>query len=718
MVGSMSVEAWIGIGTALITLAGAVIKLVTTILQSRRQPPPEPAIGGGPGPAVSDDRLPEPPPKDPLLPGRASFINRKREMSDLISRVRAGDDTLLTIEGDRWVGKSATATELVHSLRSGQADGSFDPRERRFVWFDAHGECPTLADICGRLSLATDDQSLAAAAEAHKREELRVHLAGNRTVLVLDNLSLGDDQPSRILIDLLEDLPDGSLVIAAVNRPGALVAPRVPLGELSAADVKRLIDDRARRLNLDGVEQFNEEFAKRLHDLIGGNPGVIEWFLRGYHSTSEPLEDRIAGLEKGGELSEVFAPAWQALSEDCRSTLQACAYLRGEATAQQIAIACDRPEQAMRAAADELRHERLLTSVRGRNRPTVYTCARAFRLFIASETPESRRALFTQRLADHYIRHFTESPEDADYGVSEVGAWRVVRDELGVAGDDTRIQALFRSVLDILFTLGQYDELIDAAERSFESAESAENFAGAALAGAMKAGTQAIRGEVVEAGESLALAGVAAEASGQAGPISRVQRCQGFVQYRSRRPRQALAAIEGTEDLSRQGEEPINLVDTLDLRTAANWYLRRFDACEAAARASLEASSQMGWERAGAYPLRYLAELALQRRQPPQARKLIEEAHEITVRFRDKRQRARVELTRARLCLLEGELDRGRTAAAEAVAETTRLGLPPEREEALAVAAAIDRARRSWLWRRFYSLRRPTRLSTAPVGGD
>lgn len=724
MLDPASVKTWLGVGGAALGVAAGLIKLITEIRRARKRgnPPLDqtmpPVNSPGADNALSLDPTPEPP-TDPDLPSGPRFIDRKRELGELIARVRAGDDNVLKIEGTQWIGKSATAAKLFESLRRSAPKGSFDPRGRDFVWFDADGSCPTLADLCGRLSLETDEQALSTAAEAEKRELLRAHLARNRTVLALDNLSLSDDGPSRALVSLLERLPRGPLVIASVNRPGELVAARVELKDLAEDHVKVLIADRAKRFDLDGLDQFDATFTKRLYQLVGGNPGIIEWFLRGYHETAEPLEQRVAAVEGGDELAEIFAPAWGCLNENCRAALQVCAHLNGEATQRQMAIATERSAGAMQIATEELRRDMLMKPVRSRNRPTSFTCDRAFRQFVhASQTPANLESLFTQRLADHYIEHFTANPEDAEYGVGEIDAWRTLWGELRDEGDDERIQALFRAVLDILFTLGQFDELIGAAELCHGSALEAENFPAAALAAAMKACTLSIRGEEKEAKNSLANALVAAERSGDAGAISRAMRCRGFLYYRGGRPRRALAAINGSEQLSRKGNDGVNLVDTLDLRTAANWYLRRFDACEAAATASLKAGAEMEWQRARAYPLRYLAELAIQRRRPTEARKLIDEAEEIATRYADKRQRARVDLTRARFCLLEGALDEGEPAARRALSEATRLGLSAERKEAAAMTRAIARSRRSHLWRRYYALRRPSRLTRAPVGGD
>jgi hypothetical protein len=632
--------------------------------------------------------------------------------------VYSGQENLVAIEGSPLIGKSSTARELMHRLRTEPAEGTFNPTEHRFFWFDAHDRCPSLAELCGHLALETDRQSLSTAAITDKRDELLLHLGQNKTVLFLDDLNLSDKTNSRELIDLLERIPGNSVVIAAVNRPGELRAPRIELQDFEPADVKFLLEEQAHRFDLEGIEHLNNEFVERLVDLIGGNPGVIEWFLRGYDETSEPLEDRVAALKKSDELSELFGPAWRTLDDECQQVLEACAHLGGEATAEQIAMACNRPQDEVVAVADSLRREKLLTAVRAKDRQTLFTCARAFQLFIVSNTPEPKRRQFTNRLTDHFVDYFTVAPEDAKYGADQVEAWAVLRRELYEAEDDERMQALFRAVLDILFTLGQYDQLIDAASWAFKSADRASNYSGAALAGAMKAGTHIIRGEMTPAEDALALATNAASIANHPGPISRVRRCRGFFQYRSRKPRQALDSIKDVEQMSQEGAEPINLVDTLDLRTAVNWYLRKYDDCEAAAHASLKAGAKMNWERARAYPLRYLAELAYRRRRPAEAHVLLDEAEEISTRLGDKRQRARVDLSRARICLFEGDLETAAAAAAAALSEIIRLGLPAEREEVTAVVAAIERAQKSWGWRRYYALRRPARLTSAPVGGD
>lgn len=716
-----STPTWIGFGAAALGALTASLGLLREVRHARRErrasaptgvPPVEPAP---PGDADATGAAPR---ANVLLPARTSFINRERELQDLLARVRSGQDNVLSIEGSRLVGKSATATELAHSLLAAPTGDGFDPREYTFLWVDARNGTLSLADICRDLALLTGDQALSTTADDRKRDRLRVHLAGRKTVLLLDNLSFADgDEDSAALIDFLRDLPAGSLVIASVNRPGDLVASRVALPDLDVASVSELIEDRVRRFQLDGSDQFDDEFTTRLYELIGGNPGVIEWFLRGYERGAESLEERLSAIERGGALSELFEPVWQMLGSSAQRILEACAYLRGEATASQLAVMCDQSAEEVRAVADRLRREGVLGVVRAGRRPPVYTCSQAFQRFVTPKTAPDEKSAFTRRLFDHYAGHFRRNPEDAAFAVTEIGALRALRDELFEDGDD-RLQSLFKAVLDILFTLGQFDELLATAHLAYESAVRADNHAAASLASTIKACTHAIRGEHAAALDAFAHGSLAAERSGQPAEIARQKRCRAFLHYRAREPRAALTAIAGAEELSRAADDHVNLVDTLDLVTAASWYLGEVERCEAAARRSLEASQRAQWNRARAYPVRYLAEISIRSRRYDDARALLGDAHETAAKFGDQRQMARVNLTRARLHLLRGQPELAERAALDAVAEAARLGLPPEREEAQATLDAARRARRSRLWRLYYARRRPSRLTGAPVGGD
>jgi hypothetical protein len=649
-----------------------------------------------------------------MLPARAHFVNREAEIEEAIKRVKGGE-AVLAFEGVAGIGKSAAAVELAHRL---QVDTTMGFDKCSFVWIDGRDGCPNLTDICRPLSLLTGDQALSIVPDGEKLDALRTHLATNRAVLVLDNLTLADDACSSALRDVVRGMPAGSTVIASVNRPGTLGGSRLPLRELDLDHVEELIEYEARRVGLDTDRDLDADFARRLRAVVGGNPALIQWFLNGWPLSSQSLEQRLDAVERGAGLEKLFGPVWEEQPDATRAVLAACAYLRGQAIEEQLVIACERPQQEVSTALDELIAAGLIVAVRVSRRPNQYACPEGFRRFVLAETEESHLAQVTARLAAHYIRRFGEQWEDAPGAIPHMGAVQVVLEELFAMGDHRNLRVLIAATLDIYFTLGLFDDRIAAGSLAYQSALRAGDHRAASLASAMVANTHAIRGELDEAREAHALGLVAAELSGEPGEVARQRRCGGFLAYRSGDPVRALESIDGAERLARTARDLNNVVDILGLETAAHLYMGSVADAANAAEACLRVCEEIGWKRGIAYPLRDLAEIAIHHGDSDKAKVLLDQARAASVEYADRRQLARVYLTDARMGLFAGDLSAARAAAREAEAQAAALGMPPEAEEARAVGRVATRAR--WLLplRVYYRWRRPIRLTDAPVGGD
>jgi tetratricopeptide (TPR) repeat protein len=653
-----------------------------------------------------------------FLPAPSHFVNRDSEMSHAMAQIREGA-AVLAIDGATGVGKSATATQLAHRLRD-PLDGIVELRDHTFLWIDCKYGSPNLVDICGPLSLLTGDQSLSIVAGSRKLDALRVHLATHDTVLVLDNLTLADDERSDEMRELLRAVPTGSLVIASVNRPCALEAASVSLPELKVRDVLKLIEYEVDALNLHGAGNFDETFASRLCKAVGGNPEMIHWFMQKLSSSAMSLDECLSEIELGNAVPEPekYATRWQALAGNSRQVLSACAYLLGEATAEQLMIACDLPEQAVTSALQELIWAGLIATVWVTDRPSVYTCAVGIRRFVRDETQSPTVEAFTLRLVTQFVRFFTEAPEDAGRAIPHVGAVHAVLDALSAAGNDADLQSLFRATLDIFFTLGLFDDRLAAGVLAFESASRAGNHSGASLAAEVLSSTYAVRGELSEASEALALGLEAAGAAGTPVEEARQMRCSGLVSYRSGRPDEALALTERAEILAGTNGELEILINILDLRIAAHWYRGSLEDSEAEAFKCLQVCDQMPWERAKAYSIRHLAEVSIHRGKFREAQTQLETALRIAVEHEDQRGTARIGVTQARLHLMTGDLSAAVRVAVDAEGGAQALGLRDEEREARALKVAARRARVFPPLRLYYALRRPARLTDAPIGGD
>lgn len=653
------------------------------------------------------------------LPARAHFVNRKAELDRAIMHIRSGE-AALSIEGDIGIGKSATATELAHRLRDDgiEAGEPLDADDRTYIWIDGRDSCPQLTDICRALALFTGNQSLSTVADAHKLDALRAHLAKHRTVLILDNLRLGGDARSQQIRELVRTVPPGSLVIASINTPGSLDAVRLSLEDLSAPDVERLVRHEVSRLGLSDPALLEASFIDRLREIVGGNPGMVGWFLRSLSKGEKSLEAHLAAVSRGEGLGELLAPVWTELGRSSRIALSVCANLRGQATIEQIAIAGQLCEDEASRAARDLLSVGLVRTVRATDRPNVFVCAGGVQRFVNAQTTHGQRGEFTGRLASHYTGYFSENWEDARTAISHMNGLRATIANLYEEERDAQLQRLFANTLDLFFTLGLFDDRIELGRLAYASALRCEDYRAASLACSVISSTHAIRGELAEAREALALGLVAAEQSGVAAEKARQMRDTGFIHYRSGQAEKALAAVEGAEDLALADGDLNNRVDVIGVQMASHWFLGDLDRAERAAHRYIRACKEVPWERAQANAMRYLAEAAIHRCDFDAAEKHLERAARIGEQYDDARELMRLQMTEARLRLIALELREAEATAAGAEASAIALGLPSERSESAALGRAARRARLIPPLRLYIRHRRPLRMTDEPVGGD
>jgi hypothetical protein len=161
-------------------------------------------------------------------------------------------------------------------------------------------------------------------------------------------------------------------------------------------------------------------------------------------------------------------------------------------------------------------------------------------------------------------------------------------------GRDRQLQQLFGTTLDLFFTLGLFDDRIELGRLAYESADRFGDHRAASLACSVISSTHAIRGELPEAREALALGLVAAEHSGAAAETARQMRDTGFIHYRSGRAERALVAVEGAEDLALSDGDLNNRVDVIGVQMASHWYLGNLDEAEQSAASQCDAVSRRG----------------------------------------------------------------------------------------------------------------------------
>jgi hypothetical protein len=700
--------AWVQVGAVLAALT-AVITLVTALInlwtarETRRSADPVEGSNGG-----SEAGL--------ALPPRPDLVNRISELAEAGSKLRTGA-SVISIEGEVGVGKSATATELAYRLEEGDASPRHGGGKRSFVWIDCEDQCPSLTRLSGKLGDLTDDRSLSAVAWDEKFDAIRAHLARHPTVLLLDNLKISRDARSTTLTRLLKTVPRNSVVIASVNSPGVLPAPRVWLADLELGEARDLVRQEVDRLGLNVPDLRDERLLDQVLDLFGGNPHLLMSFVNGLAGSPHSVEARLEAARHGDGAEAMLAEHLSALSPSARSILAACALLRGHAIASQLAVATGSSEEEVALVLAELMAAGLVTCIHLQGRPNVFTGGVGVRNAVLALTSREQIASFTARLAEHYIDRFSSEWEDAAGALPHVGAIAVIAEQLYAEKRGDELHALFTSVLDILFTLGKFDERIGIATLAYKRAICDGNFQRAARASAARTMNCAIRGELEAARETVSLGEAAAEQARLPGELARQRRVRAYVAYRSGEPRQALSLLEGADELAEAAGDRQILVDLEDLRGACYWYLGEMDLCEAAALKHQELADSIPWERVKAYSLQMLAEVSMKRAEFGRAGGLLERSRAIATEYEDQRMQVRIAISEARLQLLGGRPRDGVRVAAAAIAQARGIGLREEVREARALRRALRWAVLPPV-RLYYSRRRPQRLSDAPIAGD
>jgi predicted ATPase len=215
------------------------------------------------------------------------FVGRRAELSGL---ARSLDTSrLVTVTGPGGIGKSRLAARVA-GARCAPPDG---------VWRVelAAVRDPEFLDYAVVETLGLTDHTVRA-----PRETLLAHLTGRRLLLVLDGFEHLVDACAALVVDLLEQLPDLS-VLAVGRRPLTVAGEQVlALGPLGEDEAVELFAERAGR---QGVTAGDDPHVRELCRRLDGIPLAIELAAGRLGALApaqllERLDDRFRLLTGGG----------------------------------------------------------------------------------------------------------------------------------------------------------------------------------------------------------------------------------------------------------------------------------------------------------------------------------------------------------------------------------------------------------------------------------
>ncbi|MGB2773917.1 MAG: AAA family ATPase, partial [Anaerolineae bacterium] len=268
-----------------------------------------------------------PPPLRSTLPSQPYFFGRAAELQSIAEAISPEARTWgALIDGPGGIGKTALA------VRAGHLAPAQDFATRIFLSAKVReltpaGEQP-LADfmlpnymaLLAELARELGEADIARSDPAERANTVRRALAGQRALIVIDNLETLNETERMRVFQFLARLPEGNKAIVTSRRRSDVDARAIRLDRLALADALSLLDELAKRNRL--LARATAAERQALYELTHGNPLLIQWtagqlgrgqcrtvadacdFLRAAPAGNDPLEYIFGDLVEGFSESE------------------------------------------------------------------------------------------------------------------------------------------------------------------------------------------------------------------------------------------------------------------------------------------------------------------------------------------------------------------------------------------------------------------------------
>jgi tetratricopeptide (TPR) repeat protein len=277
---------------------------------------------------------------------------------------------------------------------------------------------------------------------------------------------------------------------------------------------------------------------------------------------------------------------------------------------------------------------------------------------------------------------------------------------------------LVGAVEELLFILGLFDERVAYSRDAALACERMGDLSRKAHFLILVGGTLPLQGKYGDAEKALNEALQSARSAHDDSEVSRALRTLSLNAYRQSRYEQANELLKGTDELAIRAGDMHNYVDILYLHGCIEFMQGDYDRAEATLELMLETSQEIQWERAKAYALRELGEIAELRHDYAEALESFEKGLTIALSYGDRRQIARLQMSLANLSMYMGNLSKAEKLALEAQDTFGRLGMWNELAEVEAILSRL-RKRPKWFWSLITRVSKPrVRYTNKPIGGD
>lgn len=593
-----------------------------------------------------------PPPRQPTasaphstLPSPRPFFGRKKELADIAQWLSPQDRSWgVVIDGPGGMGKTALALEAAH-----QAPAEHFPLK---LWVTAKSSELTPEGEQARQDYRVDDfnallvelgQALGLPDIGRNAPEdrpglIRHALAGQRALLVLDNLESFNPQERQRIYELLGALPVGCrALLTSRRRSGTSTAGHtLRLDKLERDAAEELLNDLSERLP--DLKYLTPAERDRLYLETGGNPLLLTWTAgqlgrttgrcRTLDKAVARLQEahRLHGLDENNDpLAFIFGDLVDTFTPEETAVLAALAHFTQPARLDWLPPLANLSRKAAETALDGLRDRALLLE----NADT-WLLPPLAATYLRRVRPEAVNA-GGERLADEaYALALENGYDEYDRFPTLEAAWPRLAAALPLllAGDNRRLQTVCSALKSFLNFSGRWDDKLALSRAAEARAVAAQDWRNAGWRAYDVGYCHVLRRESAEV---LASAERAAAHWQAAGGGARERATTFFLRGLGHQLAQdtpaAIAAHREALDLYRsQAPRSEDVAIGLNTLAGALHLSGDLDAAESAYREALALARELSYAEGVAYMTGNLAELALDRERWAEAEGLAREA--------------------------------------------------------------------------------------------
>ncbi|MCX6032975.1 MAG: toll/interleukin-1 receptor domain-containing protein [Chloroflexi bacterium] len=409
------------------------------------------------------------------LPPQPYFFGRETELATIADAISPEARTWgALIDGPGGIGKTALAVRAGHLAPAAHfAVKIFLSAKVREL--TPAGEQP-LADfmlpnymaLLAELARELGEADIAKSDPSERANTVRRALAGKRALILIDNLETLVEAERVRVFQFLGRLPEGNKAIVTSRRRSDVDARVIRLDRLALNDALALLGELAKRNPR--LARATAAERQALYELTHGNPLLIQWTAgqlgRGQCRTVTAACDFLRAAPAGNDpLEYIFGDLVESFTESETKALAGLAHFTQPAKVKWVADLADLAEPAALTALEDLADRALVVASPDAE---TFLLPPLAALFLRRRRPEAVAAT-AGRLTDRaYALALQNGFEEYDRFPALEAEWPAVAAALPLflAGPNDRLQALCDALREFLNFSGRWDERLTLGEQA------------------------------------------------------------------------------------------------------------------------------------------------------------------------------------------------------------------------------------------------------------